>query len=166
MPSRRYGNVVAWASILDQPTLDQARTTASLPIIHGHLALMADAHLGMGATIGSVIPTRGAIIPSAVGVDIGCGMVAAETSLTSHDLPDDLGDLLDRLEDAVPAGMGRAHQTRESSPEWERFNARYGWPQGSGTDEKQRATAHVQFGTLGSGNHFMSFASTKGTASG
>lgn len=166
MPPRKHENVLTWASILDEPTMEQAQQTAGLPIIHGHVALMADAHLGMGATIGSVIPTRGAIIPAAVGVDIGCGMVAAETSLNSHDLPEDLTGFLDRLEDAVPAGMGKAHRVNHGSGEWEQFTEHHGWPEGSRTDEKQRTTARTQFGTLGSGNHFMSCASTKGTACG
>src|SRR5215475_13272711 len=65
-----------WASILEPNTLAQAEKTASLPFIHPHVALMPDAHLGKGATVGSVIPTLGAIIPAAVGVDIGCGMIA------------------------------------------------------------------------------------------
>ena len=166
MPVRRFENVLAWASIMDGPTLEQAQRTASLPIIHGHVALMPDAHLGMGATIGSVIPTRGAIIPSAVGVDIGCGMVAAETTLTSFDLPDDLSGFLDRLESAVPAGMGKGHQSTGDPRSWEVWVDRCGWPQGSGIDEKQKSIAQRQFGTLGSGNHFSSFPSTKGTVCG
>jgi RNA-splicing ligase RtcB len=157
MPPRRQDNVLNWASLIDAATLEQAHRTASLPIVHGHLALMADAHLGMGATIGSVIPTRGAIIPSAVGVDIGCGMVAAETSLTSNDLPEDLEPLLERMVRAIPAGMGKAHDRAVESSEWRAFLDRHGWPTGSGTDEKQRATAHSQFGTLGSGNHYAEY---------
>ena len=68
--------LISWASILDDKTREQALTTATLPIIYPHLALMPDAHLGLGATVGSVIPTLGAVIPAAVGVDIGCGMIA------------------------------------------------------------------------------------------
>src|SRR6188472_2778917 len=71
--------LVSWASIVDEATLAQAVTTSTLPFIHPHLALMPDAHLGKGATVGSVIPTLGAIIPAAVGVDIGCGMIAVRT---------------------------------------------------------------------------------------
>ena len=155
MPQRLDDKVLSWASILDDATVQQATRTANLPIVHGHLALMADAHLGMGATIGSVIPTRGAIIPAAVGVDIGCGMMAAGTSLRSHDLPDDLGPFLDRLASAVPAGMGKAHRSRPDSTEWHGFVQEHGWPQGSGVDEKQKDVACRQFGTLGSGNHFL-----------
>ncbi|MDN6380307.1 MAG: RtcB family protein, partial [Brevibacterium aurantiacum] len=71
--SRRLSS---WASLLDEKTLEQAHTTARMPFIYPHVALMPDAHLGKGATVGSVIPTLGAIIPAAVGVDIGCGMIA------------------------------------------------------------------------------------------
>ena len=154
MPPRKDGNVLNWASVIDDQTMEQAQRTAKLGIVHGHVALMPDAHLGMGATIGSVIPTRGAIIPSAVGVDIGCGVVAAETSLTSNDLPDDLERFLQRLVSVVPAGMGKAHRPGSDQEGWAAFLDEHGWPTGSGTDEKQKSTARDQFGTLGSGNHF------------
>ena len=72
--------LINWASILDDKTREQALATARLPFIYPHLALMPDAHLGKGATVGSVIPTLGAIIPAAVGVDIGCGMIAVGPS--------------------------------------------------------------------------------------
>jgi len=75
-----------WASILDPQTREQALVTSSMPFIYPHLALMPDAHLGKGATVGSVIPTLGAIIPAAVGVDIGCGMIAVLTQFTKADL--------------------------------------------------------------------------------
>src|SRR5687768_7097881 len=119
MPQRLDDKLLNWASIIDDVTIEQARKAARLPIVHGHVALMPDAHLGIGATVGSVIPTKGAIIPSAVGVDIGCGMVAAETSLMSHDLPDNLEPFLQRLARIVPAGMGQAHG--EGSPAWAAF---------------------------------------------
>ena len=74
----------SWASILDDQARAQAELTAQLPIVDPHVALMPDAHVGMGATVGSVIPTRGAVIPAAVGVDIGCGMVAVRTQFTDR----------------------------------------------------------------------------------
>ncbi len=154
MPPRRFDNIVSWASQVGDVTLEQARKTARLPIVHGHVALMPDAHLGIGATVGSVIPTKGAIIPAAVGVDIGCGMVAAETSLTAADLPDDLGGLLDRVVEAVPAGMGKAHGAGADTAPWETFLSEYGLPTGTDVTPGQAATAAAQFGTLGSGNHF------------
>ena len=155
MPPRTIGNVRNWASVIDDVTLEQAQKAARLPIVHGHIALMPDAHLGIGATVGSVIPTKGAIIPSAVGVDIGCGMVAAETSLTSSGLPDNLEPLSQRLADVVPAGMGQGHGS--ASAAWAAFEKAHGLPSGSNLDEKQRATAARQYGTLGSGNHFFEF---------
>jgi tRNA-splicing ligase RtcB len=71
-----------WASILDAGTREQAERTATMPFIHPHIALMPDAHLGRGATVGSVIPTLRAIMPAAVGVDIGCGMIAFRVGIT------------------------------------------------------------------------------------
>ena len=101
-----YDNVLSWASELDPNALTQAETSAKMPFIPGHIALMPDAHLGLGATIGSVIPTLGAIIPAAVGVDIGCGMAAVKLDVTASHLPDDLSPLLDRIASVVPAGVG------------------------------------------------------------
>src|SRR5687767_15514821 len=86
--------LLSWASDIDPATIRQAEKTARLPIVEGHVALMPDAHVGIGATVGSVIPTKGAIIPSAVGVDIGCGMIAAELDVTESQLPDNLEPLL------------------------------------------------------------------------
>ncbi|MCR5893938.1 RtcB family protein, partial [Burkholderia sp. HAN2018] len=82
----------------------QLRNTAQMPFIFRHVAVMPDVHLGKGSTIGSVIPTKGAIIPAAVGVDIGCGMMAARTTLTAADLPDSLAGLRSAIERAVPHG--------------------------------------------------------------
>jgi tRNA-splicing ligase RtcB len=83
----------------------QLANTASMPFIYKHIAVMPDVHLGKGSTIGSVIPMLGAIIPAAVGVDIGCGMMAAKTTLTANDLPDNLAPLRSAIEKAVPHGM-------------------------------------------------------------
>lgn len=81
----------------------QVRNTASLPFVR-HLAIMPDCHWGMGATIGSVIATKGAIIPAAVGVDLGCGMLAVKTNLLAKDLPDNLEAMRHAIESAVPHG--------------------------------------------------------------
>jgi tRNA-splicing ligase RtcB len=83
----------------------QLANTAKMPFIYKHIAVMPDVHLGKGSTIGSVIPTLGAIIPAAVGVDIGCGMMAAKTTLNARDLPDNLGPLRSAIEKAIPHGM-------------------------------------------------------------
>ncbi|MCE0461078.1 MULTISPECIES: RtcB family protein [Pseudomonas] len=142
----------------------QLMNTAKMPFIFKHLAVMPDVHLGKGSTIGSVIPTVGAIIPAAVGVDIGCGMIAARTSLTAADLPDNLHGLRSAIEKAVPHGRtvsqgGRDKGAWNSVPQqtdraWaalaERFKAI--------TDKypKLTKTNHRQhLGTLGSGNHFI-----------
>ena len=87
---------------------DQAQEThrdyAKIPLIHKHIAVMPDVHWGKGSTIGSVIPTKGAIIPAAVGVDIGCGMMAVQTTLQADQLPDSLSSLRSEIEAAVPHG--------------------------------------------------------------
>src|SRR5690348_16708657 len=84
----------------------QLANVARLPIVFGHVAAMHDVHAGIGATVGSVIPTRGAIIPAAVGVDIGCGMNAVRLSLTAERLPDSLARVRAAIERAVPVGFG------------------------------------------------------------
>ena len=109
MPTTINDRLISWASDIDDGTIRQAEKTARLPIVEGHVALMPDAHLGLGATVGSVIPTQGAVIPAAVGVDIGCGMIAAELDVHAHQLPDTLEPLLGRIERAIPAGVGRGH---------------------------------------------------------
>jgi RNA-splicing ligase RtcB len=144
--------VRSWASLLDDVTRLQAARTARLACVDGHVALMPDAHLGMGATIGSVIPTREALIPSAVGVDIGCGVQALRTTLSADDLPDDLGPLLDDMERHVPAGVGEGHD-EVADAAWAAFVARHGEP--PETTDRLRAKAPLQYGTLGSGNHFI-----------
>ena len=143
-------SVLSWASSLEPAALEQARRTASLPFVVKPLALMPDAHLGKGSTVGSVIATEGAIIPAAVGVDIGCGMAAVETTLTSTDLPDDLSALHDRIRAAVPAGLGRGHEEREVDVMTVVTRA-----PATELDDKQLATARSQYGSLGSGNHFV-----------
>src|SRR5919112_869907 len=109
MPTTINDKLISWASQIDDQTIRQAEKAARLPIVEGHVALMPDAHVGIGATVGSVIPTRNAVIPSAVGVDIGCGMIAPELDVTEDQLPDALEPLLGRIETAIPAGVGRGH---------------------------------------------------------
>lgn len=147
MTPTKHGNVLSWASDLDPKALDQAERSASLPFIAGHVALMPDAHWGLGATVGSVIPTQGAIIPAAVGVDIGCGMIAAEMPFLVDALPDDLDRYLGFVEQAIPAGVGKGHQSTRyrTIPD----------PTGLDLTDKQVRTARNQMGSLGSGNHFF-----------
>ncbi|MDA8061187.1 MAG: RtcB family protein [Actinomycetota bacterium] len=141
----------SWASEIDDGTIRQAERTARLAIVFDHVALMPDAHLGIGATVGSVIPTENAIIPSAVGVDIGCGMIAARINRGASELPDDLGAILTGIEGAVPAGVGKGHD--DGSPGAGDWLAAH--RPATGLDTKQAAKAAAQFGTLGSGNHFV-----------
>src|SRR6476619_2600508 len=109
MPTNINDKLISWASDVDDGTLRQAEKTARLSIVAGHVALMPDAHVGIGATVGSVIPTEGAIIPAAVGVDIGCGMIATETDLVAADLPESLRALMPLIEQRIPAGVGKGH---------------------------------------------------------
>ena len=89
---------------VEEAAVQQLRNVADLPFIFKHVAAMPDVHWGMGATVGSVIATKGAIIPAAVGVDIGCGMMATRTDLTASDLPDSLAQMRSAIEAAVPHG--------------------------------------------------------------
>lgn len=103
-----YGKPIkAWTRgvLVEEQAKEQLRNVAQMPFIHKHLAVMPDVHWGMGATVGSVIATKGAIIPAAVGVDIGCGMIAQETSLRAIDLPDSLALIRSDIERAVPHGF-------------------------------------------------------------
>jgi len=112
---------------------------------------MPDAHVGIGATVGSVIPTKGAVIPAAVGVDIGCGMIAAELDVTEDQLPDSLEPLLTRIERVVPAGVGKGHD--EVARNADRWLGEHRPATELGTQRSVKAAK--QFGTLGSGNHFV-----------
>lgn len=149
-------NLKVWAEDLEDEALRQARRTARLPIVSGHVALMPDAHVGLGATIGSVVPTEGAVIPACVGVDIGCGMAAVLSDLDASDLPDDLSPLLHQVERAIPAGVGRGHQWGSHSAGAQLASA---WlsknrPSTQLSDKLQKKSRD-QMGTLGSGNHFV-----------
>jgi RNA-splicing ligase RtcB len=151
MPTTINPKLISWASDIDDGTIRQAEKTARLPIVEGHVALMPDAHVGLGATVGSVIPTRGAVIPAAVGVDIGCGMIATELDLTADQLPDSLEPLLSRIERVIPAGMGQGHDhVAQKADRWLAAHT-----PATELDTKQTTKVRKQFGTLGSGNHFV-----------
>ncbi len=151
MPTVINDKLISWASEIDDQTIRQAEKAARLPIVEGHVALMPDAHVGIGATVGSVIPTRNAVIPSAVGVDIGCGMIAAELDVMEDQLPDSLEPLLSRIEKAVPAGVGQGHD--RASRAADRWLAAHKPASQLAHDAATKAAK--QFGTLGSGNHFF-----------
>jgi tRNA-splicing ligase RtcB len=151
VPSIINDKLISWASDIDPGTVRQAEKTARLPIVSGHVALMPDAHVGIGSTVGSVIPTRGAVIPSAVGVDIGCGMVAAELDITENQLPDRLDRLLSRIESCIPAGVGRGHRgVARPAEQWLADH-----PPATDLAGDQADKVLKQFGTLGAGNHFF-----------
>jgi tRNA-splicing ligase RtcB len=148
-----------WASILDDETRRQAERTASLPFVHPHVALMPDAHLGKGATVGSVLPTRRAIIPAAVGVDIGCGMIAVRTPWTVDEVRGrgPLAPLRGEIERAVPLSAGKYNKRLTDSAK-RRVAALEEYAEELGVLRSVTATAPnwpMQLGSLGSGNHFL-----------
>lgn len=149
---------------VDDKAREQLSRAAQMPFVFRHVAAMPDVHVGIGATVGSVIPTKGAVIPAAVGVDIGCGMMAARTSLMASDLPDNLEDIRSAIERAVPHGrdVGRGKRDTGSWGDpppaiveaWaslaERFNRiTEKYPRLKNTNNL------VHMGTLGTGNHFI-----------
>ena len=147
--------LLSWASILDEKAETQARTTATMPFIYPHLALMPDAHLGLGATVGSVIPTLRAVIPAAVGVDIGCGMIAVRTQFTRSELGDDLRELREQIERAIPTSAG-AHNRKIVATAEPRIRELEALAEAAGFDpEAYVGNWRLQLGTLGSGNHFI-----------
>lgn len=145
--------LVNYASILEDNTRDQAIESSSMDFIYPHLALMPDAHLGMGATVGSVIPTLGAIIPAAVGVDIGCGMMAVRTKFTAEDMAIDLRPLHAAISAAVPLSAGK-YNSRLSESAKIRIQMLNDMP---GVDQAHLIAPNwtMQLGSLGSGNHFI-----------
>ena len=145
--------LVNFASILEDLTRAQAERTAALPIVWPHLALMPDAHLGKGATVGSVIPTVAAIIPAAVGVDIGCGMMAVRTQFAGADLARPLDRLHSAIARAVPLSAGNYNQRIQPTAE-----PRIAELEGLAGADQAEAVApqwRRQLGSLGSGNHFI-----------
>lgn len=156
MPKQLSQDVVSFASILEENTADQAVRSGELPFIYPHVALMPDAHLGYGATVGSVIPTVGAIIPGAVGVDIGCGMGALATNLTVEDLGNkDLAKLRRRIEAAIPLSPGRYNKKVQPDTQ-EHVAFLEGYARELGVNPGQFAhNWRLQLGTLGGGNHFI-----------
>jgi tRNA-splicing ligase RtcB len=145
-----------WASILEPETLAQAERTASAPFIYPHLVLMPDAHLGKGATVGSVIPTLGAIIPAAVGVDIGCGMIAVRTGHRRDHLAGlERARLRVAIESAIPlsAGWYNTRLTEHAADLVADLTARADQAEFDPGDYAPNWP--LQLGTLGSGNHFI-----------
>lgn len=168
MPVQRVINkgkpVKVWTDEIDDNAILQLENMSKMPFIHKHIAAMPDVHWGMGATIGSVIPSKGAVIPAAVGVDLGCGMMAIQTSLTANSLPDNLHSIRMDIEEAVPHGRtdngGRNDKGGWNelpdvvSTKWKSLSSRYDeiitkHPKAKGFNN----VGHL--GTLGGGNHFI-----------
>jgi len=145
--------LISWASVLDAESRAQAERTASMPFVFPHVALMPDAHLGKGATVGSVIPTLGAIIPAAVGVDIGCGMIAVRTQFTTEDLAGvQLRALRMAIEAVVPLSAGKYNTELTDTAQVRIADLE----SSADVDYAQYAgNWRLQLGTLGSGNHFI-----------
>jgi tRNA-splicing ligase RtcB len=153
--------VKAWVKgvPIDDAAIEQALKTAALPFIFKHVALMPDAHVGIGATVGTVIATRGAVVPAAVGVDIGCGMIAAKTELSVEQLPDNLNKLRLSLEETVPVGFNmHSKQTTEADHAHKTFEPLHSrlvdLSNTIGYEANFNRCAN-QLGTLGGGNHFI-----------
>ena len=146
--------VRSWCVELDSGTLEQARHLASHPKVFHHIALMPDCHVGYGMPIGGVIACDGGVIPNAVGVDIGCGMVAVQTDCPAESLTQAaVRHILDAVKLTVPMGEGRAHRTPQK---WDGFE-RYGKP--GWVDAHTWELARCNLGTLGGGNHFLEIQS-------
>ncbi len=156
---------------VDDKAREQLTRAAKMPFVFKHVAAMPDVHVGIGATVGSVIPTQGAVIPAAVGVDIGCGMMAARTSLVANDLPDNLEGVRAAIEKAVPHGRDVGRGKRDSgswgdpppaivaawstlADRFDRITEKY--PRLKNTNNL------IHMGTLGTGNHFIELCLDEG----
>src|SRR5262245_22095625 len=136
-----------WTDDVEASAQKQLDNMAQLPFLHPHgLAVMPDVHTGIGSTVGTVIATHKAIIPAAVGVDIGCGLNAVRLSLKASDLPDTLAELRRDIERSVPLGPGGMHRADKTLPVA---------PPASVLAAASAKNAGKQLGTLGSGNHFI-----------
>ncbi len=160
MPPRNIGpNVLSWlpSEQIEDSARQQIDNLSGMPFIFRHVAVMPDCHFGMGATVGSVIPTLRAIIPAAVGVDIGCGMIAVKTPLTRADLPDDLSDIRKAIEHQIPLSAGRYNRSvkKTARPRIERLEAKAAALDRLDFYDKISPNWRQQLGSLGSGNHFI-----------
>jgi tRNA-splicing ligase RtcB len=175
----RKGLIKLWEPAgypFEDQAMDQIRRVASMPFIHKHIAVMPDAHAGIGSTVGTVIATKGAVIPAAVGVDIGCGMMAIKTTLRADQLPDNLGQMRAAIEAAVPHGRGTQQQINsgrdpgswgdipeqvrkrwiaKTLPNMDSLSMRYDALLAKYPKLRMHKVPAHQLGTLGTGNHFI-----------
>jgi tRNA-splicing ligase RtcB (3'-phosphate/5'-hydroxy nucleic acid ligase) len=159
--------VKIWTTDIEESALRQLHNMSTLPFVHSHIAVMPDVHWGMGSTVGSVIPTIKAIVPASVGVDIGCGMVAAKLNLRPDQLPDSLYGVRSALESAIPHGRtdegGRndrgawGHIPDDVLSEWANLADDPRWTEVKDKHKKMinQDSGARQLGTLGTGNHFV-----------
>lgn len=157
MPEQLAEKLISWASILEDQTRDQAIRSSTMPFIFPHIALMPDAHWGRGATVGTVLPTLGAIIPAAVGVDIGCGMMAIRTQWTEADF-DNMEykqSIHDSIKEAISMSFGKGSYNnqvaRTAAPRIQMLEEKQGVAQANAGSPNWR----LQLGSLGGGNHFI-----------
>lgn len=144
--------VKIWTDKIEEQAITQLRNTANLPFIFKHVAAMPDVHFGMGATVGSVVATKGAVCPAAVGVDIGCGMMAIKTNLDPRIVRDKIKEIRQSIERSVPVGFNQNKIETETSSQWE------GWGRTSTLsyfDKSLMIKSSLQLGSLGGGNHFI-----------
>jgi len=141
-----------WSPIetVESQALEQLKRTAGLPFIYKHVAVMPDVHYGIGATVGSVVATKGAVVPACVGVDIGCGMMASKMPFKSKRLPDNLQGLFDSISKAVPVGQDMHNHTNHVS-----FDLAAGFHDLPKEIRADSDRVIKQMGTLGGGNHFI-----------
>lgn len=152
--------VKIWSPIdtVESQALDQLKNIASMPFIFKHVAAMPDVHLGKGATVGSVIATKGAIIPAAVGVDIGCGMMALKLEIEPQRILDKTSDIRSRIESSIPLGPTKNATLSKTAEKWVGWNR---WKDLNATKKHHKGAdglfgvARLQLGSLGGGNHFI-----------
>jgi tRNA-splicing ligase RtcB len=149
--------LVNFASEIDEQTVEQAKQTASMSFIYPHVALMPDAHFGKGSAVGTVVPTVGAVIPAAVGVDIGCGMTAVLTAATRTEIAGrDLRELRESIESSIPLSPGRYNRRLDrfsfTAPRLETLERSAA---DHGVDLTHSRNWRLQLGSLGGGNHFI-----------
>lgn len=145
---------------IEPEALEQIKNTASIPFLHSHVAVMPDTHFGKGSTVGTVLPTKGAIIPAAVGVDIGCGMIAVETNIKFDDIKDKLHEIRLGIERRIPMSAGKFNSKITDSAKkriehLEGICCNDDEARGRNYYDKFSANWREQLGTLGGGNHFI-----------
>jgi tRNA-splicing ligase RtcB len=159
MPTQINQHALTWVpeEQIEEAALQQVRNLSTMPFIFKHVAVMPDCHFGLGATVGSCIPTMGAVIPAAVGVDIGCGMIAARTPFSRPDLPEDLSEVRRAIEEQIPLSAGRYNTSvkKTARTRVEKLEAKAAETGRLEFYDQRDRNWRKQLGSLGSGNHFI-----------